>query len=39
MTEENILSRAEFQDKLNILYSKRSGSSRSFWNKKNSVLW
>ena len=35
MTDENIASRAEFQNKLNILYSERSGNNRSFfWNKK-----
>ena len=34
MTDDNIVSRAEFQDKLNILYSERSTSNRSLWNKK-----
>ena len=35
MTNENILSRPEFQHKLNILYSEcPSGNRRSYWDKK-----
>ena len=34
MTDENILSRAEFQDKLNISYSERPSINISLWNKK-----
>ena len=38
MTHENIVSRAEFQDKLKILYSERSYSYRSLWNKKQEFI-
>ena len=34
MIDENIVNRAEFQDKLKILYNERSDSNRSLWNKK-----
>ena len=38
MTDENIVNRAEFQDKLKILCSKRSDSNRSLWNKKQELI-
>ena len=38
MTDENIVNRAEFQDKLKILYSERSDSNRSLWNKKQEFI-
>ena len=38
MTDENIVNRAEFQDKLKILYSERSDSNRSLWNKKHEFI-
>ena len=38
MTDESIANRAEFQDKLKILYSERSDSNISLWNKKQEFI-
>ena len=38
ISDENIVNRAEFQDKLKISYSERSDSNRSLWNKKQEFI-
>ena len=38
MTDKNIVNRAEFRDELKILYSERSDSNRSLWNKKQEFI-